>query len=91
MRMIDADALLKAILGYPYGYRGMIESEIENQQTVDAMPVVRCKDCKHYKKEIKCVGGYYSGCDEWLDEGCESPVDEDGYCSYAERKDNETD
>lgn len=50
--------------------------------------LVRCKDCKHYKKEIKCVGGHYSGCDEWIDEGCEIPVDEDGYCSYAERKDN---
>ncbi|MBE6121179.1 MAG: hypothetical protein E7190_00515 [Erysipelotrichaceae bacterium] len=38
-RLIDADALLMAIIGYPYGYRGMIESEIENQPTVDAEPV----------------------------------------------------
>jgi len=38
-RYIDADALLKAIIGYPYGYRGMIESEIENQPTVDAEPI----------------------------------------------------
>lgn len=50
--------------------------------------LIRCKDCKHYKKEIRCVGGHYNGCGWWLDEGCESPVDEDGYCSYAERKDN---
>lgn len=39
MRPIDADALLKAICSYPYGYRGMIKSEIENQPTVDAIPI----------------------------------------------------
>lgn len=38
-RLIDADALLKAIIEYPYGYRGMIESEIADQQTVDAIPI----------------------------------------------------
>jgi len=38
-RLIDADALLKAVVDFPYGYRGMIESEIENQPTVDAEPI----------------------------------------------------
>lgn len=38
-RLINADALLKAICSYPYGYRGMIKSEIENQPTVDAVPI----------------------------------------------------
>ena len=39
MRLIDADALLKAIIEYPYGIRGMIESEIAIQKTVDVVPV----------------------------------------------------
>lgn len=58
-RLIDANALLKAINKFPYGYRGMIESEIENQPTVDAVPVrhgkwildefgTRCSACGSY-------------------------------------------
>lgn len=46
-RLIDADALLQAIINYPYGYRGMIESEIENQPTVDAEPVRHGKWKEH--------------------------------------------
>lgn len=42
-RLIDADALLKAVADFPYGYRGMIESEIENQPTVDALHVRHAK------------------------------------------------
>lgn len=35
MRLIDADALLEAIKDYPYGYRGMIESTISEQPTIE--------------------------------------------------------
>ena len=35
MRLIDADALLKDINDYPYGYRGMIKDTIAIQPTVD--------------------------------------------------------
>lgn len=34
MRLIDADALLKDINDYPYGYRGMIKDTIARQPTV---------------------------------------------------------
>ena len=36
-RLIDADALLKDINDYPYGYRGMIKDTIARQPTVDAV------------------------------------------------------
>jgi len=57
-RLIDADALLKAIANYPYGYRRMIESEIENQPTVDAVPV----------RHGKWIDGHCSLC------GCDVPA-----------------
>lgn len=46
-----------------------------------AVPVVRCKDCKHFiQEEHGCNHfGYYSHT-PWVDE-----VD---FCSYGERKDN---
>ena len=34
-RLIDADALLEAIKDYPYGYRGMMESTISEQPTIE--------------------------------------------------------
>ncbi|MBR2653998.1 MAG: hypothetical protein IKD59_05515 [Lachnospiraceae bacterium] len=50
MRLIDADAFLERIKKDPlfplverYGLSGVIE----NEPTVDAVPVVRCKDCIH--------------------------------------------
>lgn len=85
MRLIDADAL-KIELALIHGGDYKTIHYLNHAPTVDAVPVIRCKDCKHYKKDVKCVGGHYGGCDVWLDEGCETPVDEEGYCSYAERK-----
>lgn len=48
--------------------------------------IVRCKNCKNFRRNIPCVGGVYDGCDELLDEGNEMPVDENFYCGYAERR-----
>lgn len=47
--------------------------------------VVRCKDCRHYKRNVPCVGGYYNGCDEWIDEGNPITVYDNDFCSYGER------
>lgn len=82
MRMIDADALLKRMQNDPlfdlverYGVSGVIEAE----PTVDAVPVIRCKDCKHYVDEC---------CDRYADEtlGYVHSTQESGYCWVAERK-----
>ncbi|MBQ1296901.1 MAG: hypothetical protein IIY21_22845 [Clostridiales bacterium] len=35
MRQIDADALLKDINDYPYGYRGMVKDTIAKQPTIE--------------------------------------------------------
>lgn len=49
--------------------------------TVDAVPVVRCKDCKHH---YDC-GVHF--CDRL---GMDCPDDSDFFCSYGERKDGDS-
>ena len=56
MRLIDADALLNNIRRavYPSDLAttiavGICESHVKDMPTVDSEPVVRCKQCKHYR------------------------------------------
>lgn len=51
MRLIDADALLDRI---PNLYeRREVSRWVDDAPTVDAVPVVRCRDCKHHDG-IRC-------------------------------------
>ena len=70
----------------PYVFKWLSEEfEIEDGLTVDAVPVVRCKDCKWFAD---------SNCGEWY--GCKmfhvvriTPEDApkpDDFCSYGERR-----
>lgn len=79
MRLIDADAVKfnfqygrddNGILLVPYRDAKKL---IEAAKTVDAVPVVRCKNCKHE------FGGSCSIC--WFQK--RKP---DDFCSYGERK-----
>ena len=58
--------------------------EIKLTVSVDAVPVVRCKDCKNFDSR-----NWY--CYYWDYEPGSSPnsVDDDDYCSYGERKDED--
>ena len=85
MRLIDADALdvLTIIGGRMDGkvkFAKAVNEMIQNAPTVDAVPVIRCKDCKHsepwYADKRRCF--------LWSDAGID--VFEDGFCNYAERK-----
>ena len=50
-RLIDADALIKeANSDGAYGY--VDAKQIADAPTVDAVPVVRCKDCKYFKTRL---------------------------------------
>lgn len=77
MRLIDIEA--------PY----KIEIELDGGKchatvtapTVDAVPVVRCKDCRHRDPEDhKCE------CGEMERQGCPFPVDDDYFCKYGARR-----
>lgn len=58
---------------------------IESAPTIDAVPVVRCGDCAHWKPcEVKGYEGHkYCEWAGWL-------VGENGYCVYGEKKDEES-
>ena len=75
-RLIDADQLIKeANADGAYGY--VDAKQITDAPTVDAVEVVRCKDCKHYNEGF-CVG-YHAHHDTLPDD----------FCSYGERKDGD--
>jgi hypothetical protein len=72
-------------------YRKSVLRIVDEQPTIDAAPVVRCKDCKHGESSVNALGESSCCCNnpdvgfyEWL-------LDEDDFCSYGERKDNGTD
>ena len=92
-RLIDADALgvgrcSKDILpdAYCAGWNGLIEL-IEKAPTIDAVPVVRCRECKHWKPTGSKAGNSFSDM-EYIG-GCEFTKycrRESDFCSYGERK-----
>lgn len=76
MRLIDADKYPCAKCDVSYCYKNCDEFNNWFQNTVDAVPVVRCKDCVSVSEEFK---GFYF-CD-FHSYG----VKPDEYCSRAER------
>lgn len=74
MRMIDADALLK----HKSDHETISTHLIWNAPTVDAVPVIRCKDCKF----LRLTGTVWKCQNRLVMMLCE-PND---YCSRAERK-----
>ena len=92
-RLIDADALgvgrcSKDILpdAYCAGWNGLIEL-IEKAPTIDAIPVVRCRECKHWKPSGSKAGNSFSDM-EYIG-GCEFTKycrRESDFCSYGKRK-----
>lgn len=77
MRLIDADVLpVKFWFGR---FFGVAEIDIVNAPTVDAVEVVRCKDCIHYWKNYPTEVAV-----------CLASPRDDAYCSEGERKEDET-
>ena len=79
MRLIDADKLHEIInftLFKPPFSKKAIHRYIDDTPTVDAVPVIRCRDCKYWRKTKKQCGYTYL-----------LPQFEAGeFCSRAERK-----
>lgn len=84
-RLVDAKALEKQIKEAfketnPF-LMGQMLRWVRIQKTIDAVPVVRCKDCKAWNRyELASVSGRCG----FL---CKMRMDDD-FCSYGERKDN---
>ena len=85
-RLIDADALLRhkrkmsgADFGGEFWDEAVLASDIKNAPTVDAVPVVRCKDCIHSYDDLVglcCTCGPYVDC----------VVQPDFYCADGKRR-----
>ena len=80
MRLIDADALIAEYDRVHVGKPGGARKLMEEAPTVDAVEVVRCKDCKRYCKSAIGMDDCLLLCVD---------VKPDDYCSHGERKDNE--
>ena len=83
MRLIDADALPK-YTGYALS-ADKVAMAVENAPTIDAVPVVRCKDCVYrviVRNPLMGMMDCY---------GCKVMCynEDDWYCSFGERKDDE--
>lgn len=93
-RLIDAEKLRADFLGMPNCYNGfsdtydkaIIVDMVDEQPTIDAVPVVRCKDCKHMFTDFVMDGKEYKRCEMQM-----AGFHDDWYCADGERKDNETD
>ena len=89
-RLIDANALVKDLeflAKYEDSFRqsvilGVVQT-VNARRTVDAVEVVRCKDCKH--AWIHPCGYVY--CHRDGRNAYEMTFNIDGFCSYGERKD----
>lgn len=77
MRLIDADAL-------DYSWIVFAEeliNKIKKAPTIEAEPVVRCKDCNHWKKDVPGCTDFVGRCGL-----ANYMIGATGYCVYAERK-----
>ena len=79
-RLIDAHSAKEALEYTLVGdSASMAERVIDSQPTVDAVPVVRCRECKHCDPE-----NYH--CDHPMGTAAPLRRKPDDFCSYAERK-----
>ena len=79
MRLIDADALIEFIVEEAQDLRTLstktVGQAISKTPTVDAVPVIRCNDCKKFvveEDQAYCLDMY-------------GQCDENGFCAWAER------
>lgn len=94
MRLIDVDKLKgKAFAGPDDGEHFVYCQDIDEAPTVDAVPVVRCRECKNWKpygsKAARKIGDpleRYGGCEIWHGGHLESD-----FCSNGRRRDQSAD
>ena len=92
MRLIDADALKEKRIFYHENWQMVITvDEIDDAPTIDAVPVVRCVDCK-YRCTLVCPMYHTETCLDDLDGFDDYNVDNtdnDGFCHLGERWEGE--
>ena len=101
MRLIDADTLKRAfakefdldnLFGVGMGYISIMQ-EINESPTIDAIPVVRCKDCTYWqdqKEGVVEVPICKYDC-RWDKKGVVIVMGAYDYCSHGEKKEDGVD
>ena len=91
MGLIDANTLLRhkrkmsgADFGGEFWDEAVLASDIKNTPTVDAVPVVRCKDCKHYRPQKKSA--HWENKANYCNRIVTIKVQPYDFCSHGERK-----
>lgn len=98
--MMYADALKENMFFHEIDNESYAEEkDIDNAPTIDAVEVVRCKDCKHFHKNIwgsdigigrpyDCLIVGHCGCEFWgrKEDGSMTQTAEDAFCSFGERR-----
>lgn len=99
MRLIDADKLMEELDNIVYTRRAtadrhmlQIISVIRDAPTVDAVEVIRCKNCKKWERNTliftdcgTCSENTFGDYEGYLD----VETNEDYFCSLGERKEDE--
>ena len=78
----DKNPILSDLLD---GFDELVMGKVKNALTVNAVEVVRCKNCKHWRwSENNMFGEDFGTCVE-----CLMDTQQDHFCSYGERKEGE--
>ena len=92
MRLVDADKLLTNAIAIS-NYKGQVTwsavstVDILTAPTVDAVEVVRCRDCKHYKPQKKSA--HWENRAYYCNRVVTIKVQPYDFCSYGERKEGD--
>ena len=95
MRLGDLDALKAQLNKLPmmsnWG-EAFIPRLIDEQPTIDAVPVVRCRECKFYREfRTKRYNQPMRLCYRMGKHDMEYPVKPEDFCSYGQRKETDHD
>lgn len=86
MRLIDANELCRKFEGEPWYDNADLDEIalplVDDAPTVDAVEVIRCRECKHCDPENH-------HCDHPMSTSAPLSRKPDDFCSYGERKDDE--
>lgn len=83
-RLIDADVMLEELKDKNVVIAQQnIADWIDEQPTVDAVPVVRCEYCKYYSRGICWNENITGNCD------CDLEKEPYGYCDWGKRRDGD--
>ena len=94
VRLIDADRAMEIVhdqgIAHPDAYHltNYATLILREAPTVDAVEVVRCKDCKHYKPQKKSA--HWENRTNYCNRIVTIKVQPYDFCSYGERKDSDS-